>query len=443
MVSICVEMNLFWKEIMKMNPRNLSINDFTYDLPDKKIAKYPLQKRDESKLLVYKNGKISTSFYKDLVEEIPEKSLLVFNNTKVVEARLLFTKNTGSIIEIFCLEPAEIYTDITTAMLQKKSVQWKCLIGGAKKWKEESLTLSIKNDCIDLILEAKKIEKFSDYFLIQFSWNADELSFAEVLHLAGKIPLPPYLNRDVEEEDKQTYQTVYAKQDGSVAAPTAGLHFTENIFNSLKSKNIDTDFVTLHVGAGTFKPVKADTMEAHEMHAEFIDVSIAFIENINAKLKEENKIIAVGTTSLRTLESLYWIGVKMSEELERTKGQRQNLKEKQTLNFKSETLNLNQWDCYELPQDIDPIIALEFLVKWMKENNIKKLLTKTQIIIAPGYKLRIAEGLITNFHQPKSTLLLLVSAIVGEDWRKIYNYALENNFRFLSYGDGCLLWAES
>ena len=427
MVSICVEMNLFWKEIMKMNPRNLSINDFTYDLPDEKIAKYPLQKRDESKLLIYKNGVIATSFYKNLVDEISEKSLLVFNNTKVVEARLLFAKNTGSIIEIFCLEPAEIYADITTAMLQKKSVQWKCLVGGAKKWKEESLSLLIKTDTIDLVLKAKKNEKFSDYFLIELSWNIDELSFAEVLHLAGKIPLPPYLNRDVEEEDKQTYQTVYAKQDGSVAAPTAGLHFTENIFSSLKNKNIDTDFVTLHVGAGTFKPVKADTMGAHEMHAEFIDVSIEFIENIIAKLKEKNNIIAVGTTSLRTLESLYWIGVKTSQQS----------------TVDSRLLTLNQWDCYELPQDIDPIIALEFLVKWMKENNIKKLLTKTQIIIAPGYKLRIAEGLITNFHQPKSTLLLLVSTIVGEDWRKIYNYALENDFRFLSYGDGCLLWAES
>ncbi len=427
---ICVDSNLFLTEIKKMNPKNLSINDFIYDLPDEKIAKFPLQKRDESKLLVYKNREITTSFYKKLASEIPTESLLIFNNTKVVEARLLFEKKTGSVIEIFCLEPAEIYADITTAMLQKNSVQWKCLVGGAKKWKEETLILLIKNDSIDFKLEAKKIEKFSDYFLIEFSWDNENLSFAEVLHLAGKIPLPPYLNRNVEDDDKQNYQTVYAKQDGSVAAPTAGLHFTDEIFASLKNKNIDTDFVTLHVGAGTFKPVKASTMEKHEMHAEFIDVTIGSIENIIEKIKSGNKIITVGTTSLRTLESLYWLGIKL---ISNSKNQSEIVNNK---------LEINQWDCYELPQNIEPITALEFLVKWMKENNLKRLLTKTQIIIAPGYKLRIAKGLITNFHQPKSTLLLLIASIVGDDWKIIYNYALANDFRFLSYGDGCLLWTK-
>lgn len=420
-----------------MNPKELSINNFTYELPNEKIAKYPLQKRDESKLLVYKNGVISESIYKNVATEIPANSLLIFNNTKVVEARLLFEKSTGGMIEIFCLEPAEIYADITTAMLQKKNVQWKCLVGGAKKWKEKSLIKMISNDGIDFKLEAKKVEKFSDYFLIEFSWNIDELSFTEVLHLAGNIPLPPYLNRNVEEEDKQTYQTVYAKQDGSVAAPTAGLHFTDEIFTSLKNKNIDIDFVTLHVGAGTFKPVKADTMEAHEMHAEFIDVTIESIENIIAKINLGNKIIAVGTTSLRTIESLYWLGVKIISNFEFIISN--SINQSEIINNK---LEINQWDCYELPQNIEPVIALEFLVKWMKENNLKRLLTKTQVIIAPSYKLRIAAGLITNFHQPKSTLLLLIAAIVGEDWKKIYKYALENNFRFLSYGDGCLLWAK-
>lgn len=434
---ICVDFKLFLTEIKKMNPKELSINNFTYELPNEKIAKYPLQKRDESKLLVYKNGVISESIYKNVATEIPANSLLIFNNTKVVEARLLFEKSTGGMIEIFCLEPAEIYADITTAMLQKKNVQWKCLVGGAKKWKEKSLIKMISNDGIDFKLEAKKVEKFSDYFLIEFSWNIDELSFTEVLHLAGNIPLPPYLNRNVEEEDKQTYQTVYAKQDGSVAAPTAGLHFTDEIFTSLKNKNIDIDFVTLHVGAGTFKPVKADTMEAHEMHAEFIDVTIESIENIIAKINLGNKIIAVGTTSLRTIESLYWLGVKIISNFEFIISN--SINQSEIINNK---LEINQWDCYELPQNIEPVIALEFLVKWMKENNLKRLLTKTQVIIAPSYKLRIAAGLITNFHQPKSTLLLLIAAIVGEDWKKIYKYALENNFRFLSYGDGCLLWAK-
>ena len=416
---ICVSEDQFLEEIDKMNPKKLSINDFIYDLADEKIAKYPLQKRDESKLLIYKSGVITESFYKEVATEIPANSLLIFNNTKVVEARLLFEKNTGSTIEIFCLEPSELYTDITTAMLQKNSVQWKCLVGGAKKWKEELLIKIIGNDCTFC---AKKIEKRNDYFLIEFTWSNESLSFAEVLHYAGEIPLPPYLNRDVEQDDKEAYQTVYAEQDGSVAAPTAGLHFTNEIFVSLKNKNIDTDFVTLHVGAGTFKPVKADTMDEHEMHAEFIDVSIELIKKLISKLDE--KIIVVGTTSLRTIESLYWMGVKVSQQLA----------------VDSRQLTIEQWDCYELPQNIEAEIALEILVNWMKENDLKRIITKTQIIIAPGYTLRIADGLITNFHQPKSTLLLLVAAIVGDDWRKIYNYALENEYRFLSYGDGSLLW---
>jgi S-adenosylmethionine:tRNA ribosyltransferase-isomerase len=403
-----------------MNPKNLSISDFNYDLPDEKIAKYPLEERDSSKLLIYKNGLIKESEYKHLAAEIPENSLLVFNNTKVVEARILFQKESGSTIELFCLEPDEKYNDITNAMLQKGFVLWRCLVGGAKKWKEELISKTINEK---VILTAKKIEKRNDYFLIEFSWNDASLTFAEVLHIAGKIPLPPYLNRDVEEKDKATYQTIYAKHDGSVAAPTAGLHFTETVLNSLREKQIETDYLTLHVGAGTFKPVKADTMEEHEMHSEFIDVSIQLIEKIISNL--DNTIIAVGTTSLRTIESLYWLGVKTSSQSA----------------VNSRQLTLEQWDCYELPQYFEPKIALESLLKWMYENNLERLLTKTQIIIAPGYKLRIANAIITNFHQPKSTLLLLVSAVIGDDWKKVYNYALDNNFRFLSYGDGSLLWS--
>ncbi len=405
-----------------IHPKQLSIKDFTYHLPEEKIAKFPLAKRDESKLLVFKNGNIIESKYKYLDTQLAQNSLLIFNNTKVVEARLLFTKNTGGIIEIFCLEPHHQYPDITIAMLQKGKILWKCLIGGAKKWKSELLIKTIKNDTHDLIIEAKKIEQLTDCFIIEFTWNDSTLSFAEILHLAGLIPLPPYLNRAVENSDKLSYQTIYAKHDGSVAAPTAGLHFTENIFEKLAKKNIDKAFVTLHVGAGTFKPVKAQTMDEHEMHTEFIEVTVIAIEQLLANMG--NPIIAVGTTSLRTIESLYWLGVKLSE----ARLEKQNI-----------VLTLSQWDAYELPQNISAENALKALLYWMKDNLMQRLITKTQIIIAPGYSLKIAKGLITNFHQPQSTLLLLIAAIIGNDWRKVYRHALENEYRFLSYGDGCLL----
>lgn len=405
---------------MNKSPKNIKIEDYLYNLPDEKIAKYPLQKRDESKLLVFEKGVITETIYFNLALKIPEKSLLVFNNTKVVEARLLFKKDSGSIIEIFCLEPSEIYADITSAMLEKSSVQWKCLIGGAKKWKDETLTKQI-NELHNLSVH--KIEKKTDYFLIEFNWSNSNLTFAEILHLAGEIPLPPYLNRNVEENDKLTYQTIYATENGSVAAPTAGLHFTDSVFNDLKNKKIKIDFVTLHVGAGTFKPVKAPTIQEHEMHAEFIEVELIFIENVLQNLTEN--IIAIGTTSLRTIESLYWIGVKLISN---------------KIIYEKIVPEVFQWDAYELPQNISAIDSFNFLIGWMKNNSLKKIITKTQIIIAPGYKLKIANGLITNFHQPKSTLLLLIAAIVGDDWKKIYQHALENNYRFLSYGDGCLLW---
>ncbi len=402
-----------------IHPKNLSINDFNYELPDKKIAKHPLPKRDESKLLVFKSGKITETQYKHLDEQLPAESLLIFNNTKVVEARLIFTKPTGGQIEIFCLEPHEQYADITTAMLQKGKVFWKCLVGGAKKWKDALLTKKIDDN---LIIEAKKIAQLPDCFMIELSWNDNKLTFAEILHFAGIIPLPPYLNREAEEADKKTYQTIYAKHDGSVAAPTAGLHFTEELFNKLSNKNIKRDFVTLHVGAGTFKPVKAATMDAHEMHTEFIDVRIELIAHLlNHHLKP---IIAVGTTSLRTIESLYWLGVKLIEPLH----------EKSTI-----VPTISQWDAYELPQNISLETALDALLHWMKIQQLQRLITKTQIIIAPGYQLKVAKGLVTNFHQPQSTLLLLIASIVGNNWKTIYEYALTNNYRFLSYGDGCLL----
>ena len=404
---------------MSVHPKDLTISDYTYTLPDDKIAKNPLPQRDDSKILVYRNGEITESVYRHLANYLPSNSLLVFNNTKVVEARILFNKSTGGEIEIFCLEPDDKYADITTAMLQKGKVLWKCLVGGAKKWKEIALTKKIVDSGKDITLSVQKVERRNDYFLLEFSWNDASLTFVEILHLAGLIPLPPYMNRKAEERDKVTYQTIYAQHDGSVAAPTAGLHFTNELFNSLSEKGIKKEFVTLHVGAGTFKPVKAATMEEHEMHAEFIDVSLSFIETI---LTSNDTIIPVGTTSLRTLESIYWLGVKINSNLD----------------FLVEE-GLGQWDAYNLPQNISKAVALTALISWMQDQGLKQLITKTQLLIAPNYQLRIAKALITNFHQPQSTLLLLVAAIIGNDWRKMYEYALHNDFRFLSYGDGCLL----
>lgn len=411
-----------------MNLKNLQIKDFTYNLPEEKIAKYPLQNRDDSKLLIYKDGIILENIYCNLSEYLPKNSLLIFNNTKVVEARLLFQKPSGGTIEIFCLEPDDQYADITTAMLQKEKVLWKCLVGGAKKWKEGLLIKIIIYDLKEIILSAIIIEKRNDYFLIELSWNDDCITFAEVLHCAGLIPLPPYLNRTADEKDNETYQTIYAKKEGSVAAPTAGLHFTERLFQKLLNKNIQQNFVTLHVGAGTFKPVKTKTIHEHEMHAEFIDVSFLFIQNLIANI--DKTIVAVGTTSLRTIESLYWMGVKLNKKLE----------VKNTDN----NISVKQWDAYNLDAvGISAKESLQILLHWMEENKLERLIAKTQIMIVPGYEFKIIDGLITNFHQPQSTLLLLVAALVGEDWKKIYRHALDNDFRFLSYGDGNLLWKKT
>jgi S-adenosylmethionine:tRNA ribosyltransferase-isomerase len=411
------------------NPQNISIHDYTYSLTEERIAKYPLAERDASKLLIYKEGEIAEDSYKNITHHIPESSLLIFNNTKVVEARLLFQKLTGGVIEIFCLEPHEQYADITTAMLQKGKVLWQCLVGGVSKWKTgQLLEKKIKQVDKEIIITASYVEKRNDSFIIELTWSQSELSFAEILHYAGAIPLPPYIKRVVEEGDKERYQTVYAHFDGSVAAPTAGLHFTDSIFQTLKEKKISTDFVTLHVGAGTFKPVKADIMQEHEMHAEFIDVSRTTIENIINNL--DNNIIAVGTTSLRTIESLYWLGVKKSIV---------GSQESEVGSDKS--LSLLQWEAYELlNENISSKDSLLALLHWMDKNKLERIVAKTQILIAPGYEFKIVKGLITNFHQPQSTLLLLVAALIGNDWRKVYEYAMQNNFRFLSYGDGSLLW---
>jgi S-adenosylmethionine:tRNA ribosyltransferase-isomerase len=408
-----------------MDIRSIRIEDYSYSLPEEKIAKYPLAERDASKLLIYNKGEITQDIYRNIASYLPEKSQIIFNNTKVIEARLLFQKNSGGFIEVFCLEPADIYSDVSGAMLQTGSVLWKCLIGGASKWKHGlALEKIISTKVGTISLKAEIKERLSDCFIIQLTWDPPHHSFAEILHFAGVVPLPPYLKRDSEAGDSIRYQTIYAKEDGSVAAPTAGLHFTQEVFQQLARKRINTDFVTLHVGAGTFKPVKSETIGAHEMHGEWIEVDLDTIESI---LNTE-KIVAVGTTSLRTLETLYWLGVSAygiyPEQSRRTV-----------------RLELTQWQAYQMNQELTKEEALTSLLNYMKSHNLTKLIAKTQLLIAPGYRLRIADILITNFHQPQSTLLLLIAAIAGKDWKKIYDYALENDFRFLSYGDGCLIYA--
>ena len=407
------------------DPRNISINDFNYTLPDEKIALFPLEERDASRLLIYKDGNIQEDRYKNIANYLPAQSMLVFNNTRVINARLRFQKAGGAKIEIFCLEPAGPITEYSTVMNQRGFSKWKAFIGGAAKWKEPFLEkhLTINNKSVQL--KAKLEEKIPDAYIVSFSWEPAEISFAEILESTGDIPLPPYIKRTTNKEDENRYQTIYAQHNGSVAAPTAGLHFTEHIFSELSKKNISREYITLHVGAGTFKPVKSDKMEGHEMHAEWIDVSLGSIKN----LLNQEMIIAVGTTSLRTLESLYWLGIKVS------------------LDPGIEIPALQQWDVYESPlfgtvMTCDE--ALSNLIKWLEDKKLERLFTQTQLLITPGYRFRVAKALITNFHQPQSTLLLLVAAAIGNNWKDIYQYALDNDFRFLSYGDGNLLFmAES
>ena len=405
------------------NPRSIRIEAFRYHLPEERIALYPLAERDASKLLVYQAGNISAYTYRELPGLIPSGYTLVFNNTKVVQARLAFRKPTGGALELFCLEPDKRYPDITTAMLQKEDVYWVCLVGGAAKWKDGQV-LELESES-GLKLEARLAEKRSGEFLIRFTWNQPALSFAEVLHLAGKVPIPPYIKRAADSTDEQRYQTVYAETEGSVAAPTAGLHFTQSLLDQLTEKNIRKEMVTLHVGAGTFQPVKSDTMQGHDMHAEYIDVSRESIKNLQ---QQADHLIAVGTTSLRTLETLYWMGVKAHYLPEASIGE----------------LSINQWEVYDewMQKSLPATAALQSLLTWMDNRQLDCLICKTQILITPGYTMRMIKGLITNFHQPQSTLLLLIAAVVGEDWKKIYQYALDHEFRFLSYGDGSLLWCK-
>jgi len=405
-----------------LHPKELRIEDFRYELPEELVARFPLAERDQSKLLVYKDKQITEDRYRHLHQHIPPGSLMVFNQTRVVHARLLFQKPTGGVIEIFCLEPHEKYGDLQVAMQHTGSVWWKCMIGGASKWKHGQV-LSLEDTAGGLLLTAAIVERGAGSFTIEFNWQPQERSFAEVLSAIGKVPLPPYLHREADPADTERYQTLYARDQGSVAAPTAGLHFTPAVMDSLKARGVSIDFATLHVGAGTFKPVKSETMEGHEMHAEWIQVSPDNIDNLLAHLDKD--IVAVGTTSLRTLESLYWIGRKLHA------GLMPDLS----------GISVEQWDPYELDlPDCTAGEALSALRQYLSGTGNRQLLTRTRIIIAPGYRFRIVSGLVTNFHQPESTLLLLVAAFTDGEWHKVYDYALQHHFRFLSYGDGSLLW---
>jgi len=402
-------------------PGDISINDYNYHLPDEKIALFPLKDRDQSKLLIYKKREISESIFSNITDYLPENSLLVFNNSKVINARIRFQKSTGNTIEIFCLEPAESINEYSTVMNQKQSATWKCFVGGSSKWKEEYLEKEIKIGETTVLLQARIKEKLAEAYNIYLSWQPEQFSFAEIIEAAGDIPLPPYIKRSTEINDSNRYQTIYGVNDGSVAAPTAGLHFSDAVFEKLEAAQIKKSFVTLHVGAGTFKPVKAATMKEHEMHAEWIDVDTGTVNN----LIENDFITAVGTTSLRTIETLYWLGVKSLTKPDLDK------------------LELSQWDVYEqgfVEKNISKETALKGLLAWLNKNSLQRIFTQTQLLITPGYQFKIANALVTNFHQPQSTLLLLVAAAIGEDWKKCYQYALENDFRFLSYGDANLLF---
>lgn len=403
------------KKIMQ-DYKNIEIADFNYDLPNEKIAKYPLDIRHNSKLLIYKNEQISQSKFYNIADALPKNALLIYNDTKVIQARLHFRKKTGAKIEIFCLEPLNP-TDYNLMFQSTNTCDWKCIVGNQKKWKEENLKLNLEIDNQEIILTAEKLNSGANP-TIRFSWDND-VEFGQILEQIGNIPIPPYLNRDSEEKDKQTYQTVYSKYNGSVAAPTAGLHFTKEVMQNLKEKNFSFEQVTLHVGAGTFKPVKSKTIGEHEMHFEHFIINKTLIENI---IKNFGNIIAIGTTSVRTLESIYYIALKISRK-----------------EF-AEEFTVNQWEAYEQEHNLNILDALNIILEYLNENKLNQLRAKTQIMIIPGYKFKIINVIITNFHQPKSTLLLLISAITGINWKTIYNYALENNFRFLSYGDSSILY---
>ena len=427
---------------MRQDPRHIRISDYNYPLPDERIAKFPLPERDHSKLLIYRHGQVSESRFTHLPDLIPAGELMVFNNTRVIQARLHFRKETGALIEVFCLEPL-LPADYAQNFQQTEHTAWLCLVGNLKKWKEGTLhrEMVVKGETVTL--SATRGECRGTSHRIDFRWNNPHITFADILESFGELPIPPYLNRETQESDKETYQTVYSKIKGSVAAPTAGLHFTPRVLEALQAKGVELQEVTLHVGAGTFKPVKSEEIEGHELHTEYISVNRTTLQRL---IDHDGQAIAVGTTSVRTLESLYYMGITVMKQPDATE----------------EQLHVSQWQPYnqekkEAPQstgvlapqsvgalneEISAVEALKALANYMDRHGLEALHSSTQIIIAPGYRYHIVKAIVTNFHQPQSTLLLLVSAFVGGDWHTIYDYALGHDFRFLSYGDSSILFGE-
>ena len=398
----------------------LRIADYSYDLPDERIAKHPVAQRDSCKLLLYRNGDISEHVFREIPALLPDKSTLVYNNTRVINARLRFHKpNGGAAIEIFCLEPLAP-RDYAQVFATTGECEWLCFVGNSKRWKEGSLELPLTISGKNIVLHAEREGREGNAFRVRFSWDDSSCMFASILDAVGEIPIPPYLNRNTEASDSTDYQTVYSRIEGSVAAPTAGLHFTDEVLAEVDRRGIRRRELTLHVGAGTFQPVKSDSIGEHKMHTEFISVERSLIDDL---INAPGKVIAVGTTSVRTLESLYYIGAALLHHPEK----------------QEEALHVRQWTPYEIPETASAADALKAIADYMDANRMQRLVGSTQIIIAPGYKFHIVDGIITNFHQPQSTLMLLVAAFVGDDWRRIYDFALAHDFRFLSYGDSSLL----
>jgi S-adenosylmethionine:tRNA ribosyltransferase-isomerase len=402
---------------------NIRIKDYDYTLPAFRIAQFPAEGRDESKLLIWEKGKISESVFERIGDNLPVNSILVFNDTKVIHARLIFSKSTGATIEVFCLEPLLPYTEIQASFAQTASCTWKCLVGNVKRWKDEILVKSFILAGKSYTLSAEKKEILGDgCFSIAFNWEPSELSFSQILELAGMVPLPPYITRPSALFDNSRYQTIYAKHEGSVAAPTAGLHFTEKTMEILKKKNISFKDVTLHVGIGTFRPVSVENIGLHIMHSEKVSVKLQVLKDLASNLQKP--VFAIGTTSVRTLESLYWLGVKI------------------IVDGNNHYPEIHQWDAYNSIYDknIPRSEALSALANYIEKSGSEEYTGNTALMIVPGYKFRIVEGMVTNFHMPQSTLLLLVAAFIGQSWKTVYQYALEHDFRFLSYGDACLFF---